>query len=158
MNMRPFVVAFSRHIVFLMTLPLFVVAMNPCSTAWAQNHSGWVVGEPADGYATIVHTSDGGATWLRQGSPTVVPDVMLASVSAVDVRSAWAVGDKDQGFGTILHTRDGGMTWERQGAAGEIPDVQLLKVRAVDARIVWAVGFEGTVLRALDGGETWTEI
>jgi photosystem II stability/assembly factor-like uncharacterized protein len=146
------------HVSAVQLLMCAVLLIGLPSTALSQGHSGWAVGESVDGYATIVHTRDSGVHWERQGSPEVVPDVMLNGISATDVRTAWAVGESDQGYGTILHTRNGGITWERQGGPGEIPDVAFGKVKAVDAKVVWVVGTPGIVLRTLDGGETWTQL
>ncbi len=50
---------------------------------------------------TILHTTDGGATWTLQSSGTTVP---LSGVTFVDANTGWAVGEG----GTILHTTTGG--------------------------------------------------
>jgi hypothetical protein len=45
---------------------------------------GWAVGISSDSYGVILHTSDGGAHWLRQKTAAEVPDVNLEVVCAVD--------------------------------------------------------------------------
>ena len=77
---------------------------------------GWIVGTPTGGYGTIIHTRDGGQTWVRQGSPGEIPDVLLNGVWAVDARNVWVVGESDSGYGVILRSYDGGEHWTRQGS------------------------------------------
>ena len=108
--------------------------------------------DPRDGWAvgaggTILHTGDGGATWVAQTAPPATPD--LTGVTFVDPRDGWAVG----AGGTILHTGDGGATWVAQTAPPATPD--LTGVTFVDPRDGWAVGAGGTILHTGDGGATW---
>jgi photosystem II stability/assembly factor-like uncharacterized protein len=117
---------------------------------------GWVVGDSVDGYGTILHTTDGGEHWVRQGTPGEIPDVSLSSVSAIDACNAWVVGSKSDGFGVILRTEDGGRSWTRQGATTQIPDFGTSAVYAANKRIAWVVGFGGLILHTKDGGRTWT--
>src|SRR5207237_770107 len=65
--------------------------------------TGWAVGA----VGTIVHTSDGGATWSGQDSGA---NNNLGALDFTDALTGWAVGDR----GTILHTSDGGATWSGQ--------------------------------------------
>ena len=53
---------------------------------------GWAVGSNVDGYGTIIHTKNGGSTWVRQGSSEMIPDVSLEDVAAVDRKNIWVVG------------------------------------------------------------------
>src|SRR5215831_19484521 len=57
-------------------------------------------GTAVGGGGTILHTTDGGATWTPQSSGTTF---WLHGVSFLDTNTGWAVGDG----GTILHTTDG---------------------------------------------------
>jgi photosystem II stability/assembly factor-like uncharacterized protein len=122
---------------------------------------GWAVGGAVDGYGTIIHTKDGGETWVRQGSPETIPDVSLDDVSAVDHKNVWVVGGVgdtgDDSYGTILRTTDGGETWTRQGDLSSIPVEEFLGVSAVDNEVAWVVGSGGIVLNTIDGGATWTQ-
>lgn len=74
---------------------------------------GWAVGTQANGYGTILNTTDGGSTWIRQGSSAQIPNVGMSAVSAVDANTAWAVGNNPSG-GVILGTTDAGITWTEQ--------------------------------------------
>lgn len=116
---------------------------------------GWVVGGSSDGYGVILHTTDGGAHWLRQGAAGEIPDTGLIGVSAVDQDYAWAAGGSADGYGVILHTTDGGAHWLRQGTAAEIPDVPTYDVYAVSRDIAWVTGTAGVILHTTDGGSTW---
>jgi photosystem II stability/assembly factor-like uncharacterized protein len=119
---------------------------------------GWVVGTtPADGYGVILHTTNGGHRWGRQGSTNDVPNVSLNNVKAVNRHTVWVVGKSDSGYGVILRTDDGGQSWVRQGQPGMIPDVELHGVAAANRKTAWVVGTQGTILRTDDEGRTWTQ-
>ncbi len=63
------------------------------------NKNGWVVG--IDG--GIIHTGDGGTTWVKQNSGTTKH---LMNITFTDKDYRWAVGE----FSTVVHTADGGKT------------------------------------------------
>ncbi|MEI8083278.1 MAG: YCF48-related protein, partial [Actinomycetes bacterium] len=119
---------------------------------------GWVVGSsPKDGYGVILHTTDGGTTWLRQGSASDVPSISLCNVKAVDRYTAWAVGWPADGYGAILHTTDGGQSWVRQGSAATIPNVAVEGITVVGSQTVWVSCAGGFILRSDDAGQTWAQ-
>jgi len=120
-----------------------------------QGEVGWITGVPADGYGVILHTTDGGENWTRQGSPDTIPNVPLSDVRAIDAYSAWVVGNEDGNYAVILRTMDGGKTWIRCGAPGSVPDFGALGIGAVDSKIAWVVGSNGTIIHTEDGGKTW---
>ena len=117
---------------------------------------GWAVG----GLGTILHTTDGGATWKEQSSGT---NFILEDVVFLDRNRGWAVGgwprDYDVavygGMGVILATDDGGNTWRHQldGTAAWLSAVYF-----IDPSNGWVVGEYGTVMRTRDGGNTWTQM
>ena len=104
--------------------------------------SGWAVGDGG----TILHTSDGGATWSPQTSGT---GTVLNSVSFVDANNGWAVGLA----GVIVHTTNGGTTWSPQTSftLETLDDVSF-----VDVNNGWAVGDSGTIVHTSNGGTTWS--
>ena len=112
---------------------------------------GWITGSSVDGYGVILHTTDGGKTWVRQGSATEIPDYDVNDIRAMDPLTAWAVAGSGTG-GAILRTRDGGITWVQQKAT----PLGLDGIGVVDGNTAWAVGKNGTILRTSDGGSTWT--
>jgi len=121
----------------------------------AQGDVGWITGFAADGYGVILHTTDGGENWTRQGSPNTIPNVSLADVRAIDARNAWVVGGNDGHYGVILRTMDGGKTWIRCGAPGSVPNFSSEGIGALDSKIAWVVGGNGTIIHTEDGGKTW---
>jgi len=126
------------------------------SVCFVDRQHGWAVG----GLGTILHTSEGGATWQPQDSGT---DFILEKVSFIDRRHGWVVGGWPRdaavslygGMGVILATNDGGRHWSKQldGEATWLKGVFFL-----DRDRGWAVGEYGTVLRTTDGGEHWRQI
>ena len=104
---------------------------------------GWVAGD--DG--TILHTEDGGATWLTQSSGTTE---RLNAVQFITKDKGWAVGRR----GAILNTIDGGKTWQPQssGTREDLRDISF-----VDADHGWISGTYGTILHTSNGGDTWTK-
>src|SRR4051794_32455046 len=97
--------------------------------------------------ATIMTSSDGGATWTVRTPPSEVTADLLA-VAFASPSDGWAVGSG----GTILRSQDGGQTWAKQSSG---VTVTLRGVSFADADRGWAVGDAGTVLRTTDGGTTW---
>ena len=126
----------------------------------------WAVGAGSPGtddtyYGTILHLSDAGENWERQGTSESIPDVSFLGISAINNQTAWTAGSK----GVIMHTDDGGNHWHQQ-AEGHFPDVIFEMVSAVDKDNVWAVGGEVKtvgeavttvpfIARTTDGGENW---
>jgi len=99
---------------------------------------GWAVGQ----VGTILHTADGGATWIHQASGTSEP---LNAVRFLDPSHGWAVGN------VMLWTDDGGDSWHR---ANSVP-ASNYGVDFVDLNKGWAVGGGGIVYRTADGGRNW---
>jgi photosystem II stability/assembly factor-like uncharacterized protein len=114
---------------------------------------GWIIGVPADGYGVILHTTNGGENWTRQGSPNTIPNVALYDVRAVDACNAWAVGAANGNYAVVLRTMDGGKTWIRCGSPGSVPDFGASGIGAVDSKIAWVVGSNGTIIHTVDGGK-----
>ena len=120
---------------------------NPLNSVYFTNTSlGWAVG----GGGTILHTSDGGATWAPQASGTIS---WLRAVHFFNDQFGWAVGNG----GTILHTTDGGNLWTIQAAD---TNYDLRSVCFINADSGWAVGinydiYYGVVLRTTNGGNEW---
>lgn len=122
------------------------------SIRFSGKRNGWVVGSASRRdvivESLIIHTSDGGASWVRQLVPVREDLIHLDFIS--DERG-WVVG----AGGTILFTRDGGKNWTKQASG---TGVTLYHVDFRNERVGWAVGERGTVLRTTDGGETWSAV
>jgi photosystem II stability/assembly factor-like uncharacterized protein len=62
--------------------------------------NGWISGVTE----TMLHTTDGGATWTSQN---ILPNNVYYTVFFTDLLNGWATGDG----GKIVHSTDGGETW-----------------------------------------------
>ncbi|MCC6484511.1 MAG: hypothetical protein IT209_06665, partial [Armatimonadetes bacterium] len=94
---------------------------------------------------TILKTTDGGATWTAQTSPT---SNNLRGVSAPTALFAFAVGDG----GVIIKTSDGGATWT------SVTSPTTSKLTACffrDTKTGWIVGEGGKLYRTTNGGASW---
>jgi photosystem II stability/assembly factor-like uncharacterized protein len=111
------------------------------SVNFPNKNEGWACGR----WGTILHTEDGGLTWVHQQGVT---DYTLSSISFVDSKNGWAVGDG----GTILHTKDGGKSWVKQKSP--VPYF-LMGVHFANSQKGWIVGERTTILYTEDGGQTW---
>ncbi|SEL48914.1 hypothetical protein [Streptacidiphilus jiangxiensis] len=118
--------------------------------AWA---AGWVqIADPATGGKPATSHDDGllahwnGTAWQRVPLPTVGPDWLLNSVTAVSAKDVWAVGVTAQGDREVpvaLHYDGHSWTVQRDAAFGGFSggaDGGLLSVTAHDRDDVWAVG------------------
>ena len=111
------------------------------SVSFPTEKDGWACGR----WGTILHTSDGGKTWVRQNTGV---DYSLSSIFFVDSKHGWAVGDE----GTIIHTQDGGKNWEKQKSP--VPFV-LMDVSFVTPLKGWIVTEQTHILYTDNGGKTW---
>jgi photosystem II stability/assembly factor-like uncharacterized protein len=81
----------------------------------------------------ILHTVDGGATWQRRHSGTLLT---LSGIAFPDASRGLVVGEG----GTVLSTFDGGVTWRREAPS---TTRDLLAVRFIDAKTAVVVGMPG---------------
>jgi len=116
------------------------------SVYFTDTNNGWAVGGPGG----IVHTTNGGGTWIEQSAGT---SSYLQDVFFIDASTGWCVGDG----GTIRYTSDGGNTWQAQSPGMY---AEFRSVHFIDAATGWIAGVDNNLLRAvilhtLDGGQTW---
>jgi photosystem II stability/assembly factor-like uncharacterized protein len=141
---------------------------NPLNAGWFSDaDNGWFVGDNG----TIMHTPDGGASWVGEESPT---PFHLTSVCFPDAMHGWAVGNYFSALRwtyfpkAIITTSDGGKTWRTQETS--ITGIQnqmnttLSCVRFSDAQHGWAVGvywhdmaYHALILATSDGGAHWSQ-
>jgi photosystem II stability/assembly factor-like uncharacterized protein len=119
------------------------------AVAFSDATNGWAVGDGG----TILHTTDGGATWSSEDSFSA--DSSLRAVATTDAGNAWAVGDDGAGSPIILHSSDSGVTWTPQqlGITGNL----LAGVAFPSATDGWAVGGAGLILHTSDAGASWEQ-
>jgi len=124
----------------------------------------WVAGESA----TLLHTTDGGKTWIRQVMSGATSNfgglAAFYGILFLNREDGWITGTD----GLIYHTEDGGKQWIRQ----KTPFANYTILRAasfVDRKEGWVVGsryikelpgpeaerFEAVILHTEDGGGNW---
>jgi photosystem II stability/assembly factor-like uncharacterized protein len=111
------------------------------SVSFPTEKDGWASGR----WGCILHTSDGGKTWVRQNTGT---DLTLASVFFIDAQHGWAVGEE----GVVIHTKDAGKTWTKQKSP--LPYFHM-KVFFVTADIGYIVSEWTHIFYTVDGGKNW---
>jgi hypothetical protein len=112
------------------------------SVSFPNENDGWACGR----WGTVLHTSNGGKTWVHQKTGLVTT---LISIYFVDPKNGWAVGDQ----GTIIHTKDGGKNWEKQKSPISF---YLMGVCFVNASKGWIVTERTHILFTDDGGKNWS--
>src|SRR5262249_48227424 len=118
--------------------------------ALGADQSGWVVGDGG----LVLKTENSGLVWQP-------PPVPLAEGirDEFDFRGVCCRGEKvwiaGQPGSTIWHSPDGGQTWEKQ-PTGQAQPLERLCFSSDGQG--WAVGALGTILRTIDGGQTWRAV
>ncbi|MDQ0124838.1 photosystem II stability/assembly factor-like uncharacterized protein [Pseudomonas lini] len=103
---------------------------------------GWAVGHGA----VILHTADGGRTWVKQMDGRLLADLLIAYWQPL----AASASDDEPGASLAL------MDAERLKAEG--PGRPFLDVRFADALNGYAVGAYNLLLQTRDGGQTWQSL
>lgn len=116
-------------------------------THFVDSLHGWSVGHDA----LILHTGDGGQTWVKQYQGPD-PDAPLLDVLFLDARKGFAVG----AYGQFLATTDGGLNWISRRIIKQ--DRHLNRISVGPAGSLYIAGEQGTLLRSTDDGETWQGI
>ncbi|HUJ30861.1 MAG TPA: YCF48-related protein [Candidatus Acidoferrum sp.] len=118
---------------------------------------GWASGD----HGTIIHTADGGHTWVAQlgGTPDST-DPMISMLRFVDNRHGWAVLKKDAGNDSqvLLRTEDG-QNWSQVG--GIPSNYQLVDYQFSTPTNGVAINGNGNFAmfwRTRDGGRTWRQV
>lgn len=112
---------------------------------FTDSNNGYAVGDQG-GVETILHSVNGGSSWLTQGSGIVEN---MNAIWCSSPGECWAAGNA----GTIIYTSDSGNTWTPQ-ASNVLED--LLDIQFLNVNEGWAAGTAGTLLHTTDGGVTWT--
>ncbi|MDJ0616046.1 MAG: ferritin-like domain-containing protein [Calothrix sp. MO_192.B10] len=122
---------------------------------------GWAVN--SDGQ--ILHTNDGGATWVQQFRTPMIGTraVYLRCISFANDQKGW-VGTLTDAY-RMFQTIDGGTTWTFVANLPDNAPLAICGLYVVNEMVVYASGtnfpykrFPTRVLKTTDGGETWTAI
>lgn len=116
------------------------VEPNLNAVYFSSPENGWIVGE----FGLVLHTKDGGKTWVSQRYGGDFPQ--LYAVKFLDDRRGWALGQA----GSLIQTSDGGARW----TPVELETKRDLYDASLDAEHGVIVG-DGVVLASRDGGATW---
>lgn len=110
---------------------------------------GWIVGHDA----TILHSRDGGETWVVQhrdpewGKP-------LYDLAMLDARRGFAVGAN----GRMMKTTDGGARWDEFEPDVAINGTNFYGVDLLRDGTLVLVGEKGILGRSIDSGDTWQQL
>jgi photosystem II stability/assembly factor-like uncharacterized protein len=117
--------------------------------SFADSENGWAVG-----YDTIMHTTDGGDTWIEQDDQQYY-NVGYDAVDFINSQTGWIAG------GLIQKTTDGGNTWTEQY---DPSSYGINSIQFVDTNNGWAAGgeidtynniYNRIIIHTSDGGNTW---
>jgi photosystem II stability/assembly factor-like uncharacterized protein len=122
------------------------------SVDFINENEGWVAGGSgiASGEGVIMHTSNGGKTWVKQSNPIFES---IDKVFFLDENNGWVVSN--DWWGQIAHTTNGGQTWVSQTNPTKNP---IVDVFFINPQKGWAVGMDSTILRTINGGQTWQRV
>lgn len=118
---------------------------------------GWAAGTSDGNFGTIIHTRNGGNTWVRQGDSLQLPNVGFNDICILDTSNILVVGDSipnDRGH-NVYRSSNGGQTWSMTGTG--LPNVGYNGIYAYDRNNIWIVGDKGTIYHSDDGGFSWTK-
>lgn len=108
---------------------------------FVDNQYGWVVGE----YGVILHTNDGGQTWIEQQHN--LGEITFFSLDFKDKNHGWVTGMG----GRMLMTTDGGNHWEEVTTP---VDSHLFDIDFTEGT-GYAVGYKGVLL--VNNNSTWMD-
>jgi len=121
---------------------------------FVDRNNGWIAGE----YGLILHTTDGGATWVQQECKELIPvvseeewEIQAPSLFTIYFETA------QRGFAagldcSIVVTEDAGATWKKLSTDSKLA----LYGISVHGDLGCAVGSKGAYYYSRDGGDTWT--
>jgi photosystem II stability/assembly factor-like uncharacterized protein len=138
------------HIIRKLGGPFYIWKYNETGTIehlddifFIDEFNGWAVGWNN----TLLHTTDGGETWISVQSALQSYQSPI-SISFPDDQNGWISGR----WGGMIHTIDGGVTWFSQTTNA---DEYINSVFFIDKNYGWAVGNNDIRLRTTDGGQIW---
>lgn len=113
--------------------------------------NGWAAGDSG----VIIHTSNGGVTWVRQNSTVNNYSFFIWSISFSNPRRGWCIANDKYHAppSTILRTTNGGLNWN----AATYPDSAtfLYTIYFRDSLNGWMSGSGGTFLQTTNAGQSW---
>ncbi len=149
-------------------LKIFVIVVFLSFLVWScsdttgpdneKKYIGWVVGSPEGNYGTILHTKDGGTTWIRQGDSLQLPNADFGDICIIDKNTLLVVGGpQPNGTYNVFKSDDGGDTWTLSGARS-LENLLYYGIFALDKNNIWIVGKQGSIYYSTDVANSWTKI
>jgi photosystem II stability/assembly factor-like uncharacterized protein len=141
------------------SIVLFLLICGACNlkTPDPARMLGWTVGG-SDGYGLILHTEDGGQTWVRQGNASQLPDAGFQDICILDANTLLVTGDVlPDGTYNLFKSLDSGKNWARVNSES-LMNLTYSGIFALGREHVWIVGESGTIYRSDDQGGSWTRI
>jgi photosystem II stability/assembly factor-like uncharacterized protein len=158
-------------------------AVVPVSTTLTAVHfttgkKGWAVGHSG----TVVHTEDGGVSWIRQldghrAARLVLEEAQKRSSGQAQLAEAQRLvdegpdkpfldvwfADENRGFivgayGLFFVTQDGGKSWLPWHTRLDNPDARHLYSIKASGATIYIAGEEGALFRSTDGGTSFTRV
>jgi len=113
----------------------------------------WACGsEDSIGVGTILFSSDGGKSWVRQAEQNpLLQGIDITDIYAEDKNRVWATGTQN----TLLFTNDGGANWSKAQLPEYSSNPNLLSISIYNNQHIWISGEHGTVLSSNDHGVNW---
>ena len=121
------------------------------SVCFVDSLYGWISGDSG----TIIHTIDGGNTWIHQATQT---NNEIPVVFFLNRNLGWAASynSDTSPYGTILmKTTNGGATWQSQPYP--VPDLFMTCILFTDPLHGWMGGKPNAIVKTTDGGVTWNQ-
>ncbi len=113
----------------------------------------WVAGHKHDSCAPILHTTNGGLSWVRQSGGAATNIENILSIGAADALRLWAVGFRGISDGMVICSTDGGATWQTQyNACYHANELSIVNTSRV------YVAIDSYVIGTRDGGQSWQQV
>ena len=152
---------FSKIFVLVLFLSFLVWSCSEDSTGpndEDEDQLGWAIGGSDGNYGTILHTDDGGTTWIQQGDSLLFADVNFSDICIMDEDNLLVVGSpQPNGVYGVFKSDDGGDTWTTSGSR-ELANLDYNGIFALDENNVWIVGEQGSIYYSSDAADSWTKL
>ena len=106
------------------------------------------IGYDEDARGMLLHTTDGGATWLMIDSGRT----KYGEISFVDTLHGWIAKRPIPFTSDLIHTTDGGLTWNPTQSSGLDFDCLLF----TNTLVGWGVAYGSWLFTTSDGGSNWS--
>lgn len=116
---------------------------------FADAENGWAVGHDA----AILHTADGGRSWVLQNFQPELEKPFL-DVLFLDTQRGFAVG----AYGLMYATTDGGETWAEVDSPIREEELHFNSITRLNNGALLVVGEQATAALSTDAGATWSKL